>query len=249
MRYLLITIILLLTPLVAKEKQTLTIGLGAYTQSQPYTDVANILTPSPVIFYDNSVFYIRWSRAGVYFLGNKSEDISWGFSLTAQPRPFGYKASDSEALEGMDERKQTIEGGVAFSASYHKKQYIEMMLLTDVLDNHNSWLLKTEIGDKYTLGKATFYPSIVIMYQSQNFLDYYYGVKNSEATPTRNPYTPSAGWEFGAQTYIHYPLYKNYALLLNLRGDVLPKTAQNSPIVAKDYIYSGLFSVIYKFQY
>jgi outer membrane protein len=109
--------------------------------------------------------------------------------------------------------------------------------------------LKTEIGDQYRFGDFTLYPSLIVMYQSQTFLNYYYGVQDTEATPTRNAYTPSGGWEVGMQTYIHYPLYKNYALLLNLRGDLLPKTAQNSPIVNEKTIYSGLFSIIYKFQY
>ncbi len=248
MKYLLV-FVLFFSTLVANEKQTLTIGLGPYIQSQPYKDVDDIVVPSPVIFFDNGIFYMRWSRGGVYFLGEKKEDYAWGFSITAQPRPFGYKPSDAPILNGMQERKTTLEGGLAFSASYHDTKYIEIMLLTDILDRYDSWLLRTEIGDEYSFGKFTFYPSIVVMYQSQKFLNYYYGVTQQESSPLHPYYEATDGFEIGAQTYIHYPLYKKFSLLLNLRYDIIAKTAQDSPLVNENYIYSGLFSVIYKFEY
>jgi len=246
---LLAPLFLLCLSLFAQQKNSVTVGLGPYIQSQPYQDVKDIVVPSPVIFFDNGLLYMRWSRGGIYFLGEKKEDYAWGFSLTAQPRPFGYKPSDAPFLEGMKERKTTIEGGLAFSASYHKKKYIEIMLLTDILDRYDSWLARVEIGDEYSIGNFTLYPSIVMMYQSQKFLDYYYGVTRNEATPQRSYYEATDGYEIGAPTYIHYPLYKNYSLLINIRYDMIPKTAQNSPLVDKNYIYSGLFSVIYKFEY
>jgi len=231
------------------KKQELTIGLGAYMQTQPYKDVATIVVPSPVIFFDNSLFYIRWSRAGLYFLGNKKGNFAWGLSLTAQPRPFGYKPSDSPALNGLDEKETTVEGGLALSAKLNDT-YIELMLLTDLLDRHDSWLFKTEIGDKYSLGELNFYPSIIFSYQSQNFMQYYYGITTKEATRTTySPYRVDAGFQIGAQTYISYPLTQELSVLLNLRADRLPSSAQKSPIVEQNYIFSGLASLIYRFEY
>ena len=244
-----ILLVVLISHIIAKEPQKVTVGLGPYIQSQPYYNVKDIVVPSPVVFFDNGIFYVRWSRAGIYFLGEKGDTFSWGFSLTAQPRPFGYKASDSAVLTGMDERESTFEGGVAFSASFHDSKYIEIMLLTDLLDRHDSWLLRTEIGDEYKLGSFTFYPSLVVMYQSQEFLNYYYGVKKSEATALRPAYTTSDGLEIGVQTYISYPFSKHFSFLTNLRYDRISTTAKNSPIVKDNYIYSGLFSLMYSFEY
>jgi outer membrane protein len=252
MRYFFITI-LLLASLYAEEsqeeKQKVTIGLGPYIQTQPYKNVDAIFIPSPVIFFDNSLFYIRWSRAGVYFLGDRGEDISWGFSLTVQPRTFGYTPSDSSYLEGMNERETTFEGGLAFSASY-KGTYIEVMLLTDILDRHNSWILKSEIGDEYKFFALTFYPSLIMIYQSKEFINYYYGVTQEEASRTSfSYYRPGDGIELGLQTYIKYPITDSISILANIRADMIPKSAQNSPIVEDNVIYSGLFSLIYTFEY
>ncbi|WP_297443926.1 MipA/OmpV family protein [Sulfurimonas sp.] len=248
MKYILIFMLIILSLNAQESKQKVTLGLGPYIQTQPYEGAKPIFVPSPVIFFDNSLFYIRWSRFGMYFLGAKEDTYAWGFSLTAQPRTYGYKASDSKTLEGMDERKTTFEGGIAFSASFHDA-YIETMLLTDMLGRYNSLIVKTEIGDEYHLGDFSFYPSLIAIYQSQKFLDYYYGVKTSEATAQRPAYTPSDGLLLGLQTYINYPLTKNLSTLANIRADYIPQTAYNSPIVKDKYIYSGLLSLIYTFKY
>jgi outer membrane protein len=169
--------------------------------------------------------------------------------LTVQPRTFGYSPDDTPLLEGMEERENTFEGGIAFSMAY-KNAYLETMLLTDVLDRHDSWILKTEIGDEYKLASFTFYPSLILIYQSSKFINYYYGVTQEEATRTSfSYYKPGDGLQIGAQTYIKYPLTKDFACLVNLRADLIPPTAQKSPLIEENFIYSGLLSLIYTFEY
>jgi len=150
----------------------------------------------------------------------------------------------------MDERKSSFEGGVAFSAKY-KNYSIENMLLHDLLGYHKSWLNRTEIGVKYEFGKLGLYPSVVVLYLSGDFMNYYYGVKQNENNLALNRpyYKASSGMEYGMQTYISYPLINDFSLLFNLRYDLLPKSAKNSPLTEDNYIYSGLASIIYTFEY
>lgn len=249
MKYLVILMLLFLNLAAEQSKQNLTIGAGPYFQSEPYKGASTLVLPSPVIFFDNSIVYARWSRFGVYFLGDKKEDYSWGFSLTVQPRTLGYKASDSDYLKGMSDRDSTLEGGLAFSAKYKKSSYIEIMLLGDMLHKYNSWVSRVEVGDEFKAGHFTFYPSAIVLYQPKKFVDYYYGVKNSEATLNRPAYSPNGGFEFGVQTYIKYPLTNKLSIFFNLRADIIPSSAYNSPLVNNKFIYSGLASLIYTFEY
>jgi outer membrane protein len=244
MRYIVILFLLLQTLTADK----LTLGAGPYIQSQPYKGVEAIYVPSPVIFFDNGVVYVRWTRIGVYFLGKKKDDFAWGFSLTAQPRPYGYKPSDSAALSGMDERKLTWEGGLAFSTSY-KDSWFEIKAVTDILNKKENWLAKAEAGSDFELGEFSFYPSVIIMYQSANYNNYYYGVKTGEVNLNRNFYDLHGGFQIAAQTYIKYPLTKKLSTLINIRIDKLPNQAYNSPIVDDKQIYSGMFSLIYTFDF
>ncbi len=228
--------------------EDLSIGAGAYFQTQPYKGVSTILVPSPVIFYDNGIIYARWTRVGVYFYGKKSDDLSWGFSLTAQPRPNGYKPSDSEALVGLDEKKSTLEGGLAFTM-YGGGKYFEAMVVHDLLGYNKSWLTKAEAGFKYKLQKLSLYPSVVVAYESQKFTRYYYGISSNEAARTSYPiYQPSGGVRFALQSYASYPLTKKLSAFFNLRADYLSKEAYNSPIVNTHFMYSGLASLLYTFE-
>ena len=247
----LFTLILMSLSLLAED---LTLGAGPYFQTQPYNGASTIIVPSPVIFYDNGIVYARWTRFGLYFYGHKAnkeagETYSWGFSLTAQPRPNGYKPSDSQALEGLEEKKTSMEGGLAFTI-YGNNTYLEAMLVTDLLDRYNSYIAKVETGFKKKWGNFTFYPSIVAVYESKKFTDYYYGISSEEAARTvYDVYEPSGGLRVAAQTYINYPIYKQWSAFFNLRVDRLTNNAIDSPIVSDSYVYSGLASVIYRFEY
>ncbi|WP_372998930.1 MipA/OmpV family protein [Sulfurimonas sp.] len=245
MKYILIFILIFSSLQAEEKKQKVTIGAGPYIQTQPYKNVDDIVIPSPVIFFDNGIAYVRWSRAGLYFFGDKQEDYAWGFSLTIQPRLYGYKASD---IQGMDERKTTWEGGLAFSAKTGKA-YIEIMALTDMLDRYESFIVKTEAGYDFEFANFSLYPSLILIYQSSDFLNYYYGVKKSEELGSRKEYIPNDGLQIGAQTYIKYPFTEKFSALINLRVDKISKEATQSPIVNDDYIYSGLLSLIYTFEY
>jgi len=245
MKYIM-TLILLFTTSLLAQKQEITIGAGAYIQSQPYANVDTIVLPSPVVFFDNGVFYVRWTRLGLYFLGEKTDDFSWGLSLTAQPRPFGYESSD---IAGMNERKDSWEGGIALSLQKNDA-YLEVMLLNDLLNKSNSWIIKTELGYDFKIADFSFYPSLIAEYQSKDFLDYYYGVTSVEAArSTQTAYSPKVGMQLGVQTYIKYPLTKNLSTLVNLRVDKLPSQATSSSLVNDEYMYSGLASLIYTFEY
>ena len=243
-------LLLLLFNVYAQDsKQTVTIGFGPYVQTQPYKNVDDIILPSPVIFFDNGFFYIRWSRAGMYFLGEKNDAYSWGFSFTGQPRPNNYKASDSPDLRGMDNKKSSVEAGLAFSAAMDKS-YLEITLLTDILGRYDSWVANMELGYDFALGNFKFYPSIIAIYQSSKFINYYYGVSENESlTSSYSQYTAKSSVQLGAQTYIKYPFTDKLSGLINLRMDKLSGEATASPIVVEDYIYSGLVSLIYTFEY
>ncbi len=246
------TLLSLLFSLVHAED--LSLGAGPYFQTQPYNGASAIVVPSPVVFYDNGIFYARWTRVGLYFYGHKAsglegDALSWGFSLTAQPRPNGYAPDDSSALSGLDEKKSSFEGGVAFTL-YGKGKYLEMMLMHDLLGYYNGYIAKAEAGFKYKAGDFTFYPSIIVVYEDADFTDYYYGVNAAEAARTPYPYyQPGGGVRFAVQSYISYPLNKEWSLFFNVRADRLSTQARNSPIVEDSFMYSGLASLLYTFDF
>ena len=233
--------------------QDLSIGIGPYFQTQPYKGAKAIYVPSPVVFYDNGIVYARWTRFGLYFYGHKAakeagESYSWGFSLTAQPRPNGYKPSDSDALKGLDEKKTSFEGGVAFSI-FGNQKYLEAMVVTDLLGRYDSYIAKVEAGMQFKTGDWSFVPNAVFVYESQKFTRYYYGITEKESQRTSYPvYQPSGGLRIALQGYANYQITPNWSAFFNLRVDRLTDNAIDSPIVEDSYMYSGLASILYTFR-
>ncbi|MBD3823214.1 MAG: MipA/OmpV family protein [Epsilonproteobacteria bacterium] len=244
MRHLLAFIFLLST----LAAQKLTLGAGPYIQTQPYKGVDEIVVPSPVIFYEESIFYVRWTRFGAYFAGSKGDEFSWGASITAQPRTFGYKPGTSAELSGMQERKSSFEGGVALSLQYGTT-YVEFTALTDIIARHENFLYKTTLGDQYKIADLTLYPSLLLTYQSQPFVEYYYGIKAEEAAPSRAAFTPKEGISYGAECYISYPITKSVSAFFNAKFETLPTDAANSFVTDEKLIFSGLLSLLYTLEW
>lgn len=224
-----------------KEKRAY-IGAGPYIQSQPYTDTDPKVIPSPVIFFDNELFYMRWTRVGVYVYG---ED-NWGVSLTAQPVPYGYQAADSPALAGMADRNSSWEGGVSIGGE-NDLGFAELTYFHDLLDNSNGSKLRLELGKFFEWGRWTAVPSVLAIWLSEDFNNYYYGVLPDEATSGRPAYTAGVGLNLAAQSYLKYDITDNWHILGNLRADYLNSTITDSPIVNDQWIVSGMISVLYSF--
>ncbi len=64
----------------------------------------------------------------------------------------------------------------------------------------------------------------------------------------RYAYEAGAALDLAAQAYLKYNISEHWHLLGNLRADYLGKTVQESPLVDKKLIYSGMLSVLYSFN-
>jgi len=231
-----------------QKKQKVLVGGGAYVQSQPYEGADAIILPTPVIFFDNKLFYVRWTRVGMYFLGSSDDEFSWGLSLTAQPRPNGYKEEESSTLKGMDTKEVSWEAGLSFATEY-KQVYFELIAMHDLLDTFNGYTVRAELGTTIKTGNWSLYPSLFAIYRSDYFNNYYYGVKESEETLFRPAYNATGDMEYAIQAYIKYDFTKEWSTLINLRADQLSNEAYNSPIVDTHQMYSGMVSLLYTFEY
>ena len=220
------------------------LGAGPYIQSQPYRGADPKVVPSPVIFFDNRLFYVRWARVGMYFYGGEN----WGASVTAQPRPFGYRAKDSPALAGMAERQNSWEAGFAV-AGRNDVGFAELTYFHDILDRSTGSLARLELGTSIASGRWLHVPSILVLWFSDSFNDYYYGVRPEESTAQRPAYSAEAGINFALQEFVMVPLSKDWFVSAEVRADYLASTITSSPIVDDRWMLSGMVSLLYRFTF
>lgn len=250
---------LLLLPLPLFAKDDVYVGAGPYVQTQPYKDADPVVLASPVIFFDNSLFYVRWTRVGMYFYGERGENTGWGLSFTAQPQVLGYYETSgmtqlnhrdaTPILQGMQERESGWEAGL--SAAYERGEWFgEFLVLQDVTDRSNGTKLRLELGRSFRTGAWYFVPSVLAVWLSQPFANYYFGVRQDEADPLleRPAYRADAALNLAVQTYVKYDLSEHWHLLGNLRADRFADTIADSPLTDKRYMLSGMLSVLYSFN-
>lgn len=253
------TLLLIAFTLLLNAKDDVYLGAGPYVQTLPYKDADSVVLATPVVFFDNALFYIRWTRLGMYFYGEKSETQSWGLSFTAQPQILGYyeeramtqlgHRNPTPILQGMPAHESGWEGGL--SAAYIRGGFFaEALLLQDITGQSNGTKLRLETGWELTRGDWSFYPSLLAIWLSQPFAQYYFGVDPTSANPAigRSAYRCDAALNLSAQTYIKYNVNTHWHLLANLRVDRFADTINESPLTGTPYMYSGMLSLMYSFN-
>lgn len=234
----------------------LIVGGGPYLQTQPYKGADPVALFSPVIFYNETPFYVRWTRVGVYVLGEQGEEASWGASLTLEPMILGdyaaatltdlYPRKKTAVLAGLEERPSSWEGGLALGAQ-RGDLYGEVMVLQDVLGRNNALRVQGEVGYGWHFGSWYLLPGVVATWLSQPFTDYYYGVRPHEADLPlgRSAYRPDAAFNVAVQTYVKYDFSPRWSLFAFLRADRFDDTVTDSPLIGRGSMFSGIVALLY----
>lgn len=158
-------------------------GIGLAVKSEIYKDYDQRVTLLPVLGYrgEKLTIFGPFVRYAMLQSGNVE------FSIQAKPRFEGYDDSDSDIFEGMDERKSSIDLG--FGVEYARDDWkLELSSLHDVLGRSNGSELSAGLSKVFRSGSFFIEPGIGLSYLDSRYVDYYYGVKNSEVTSFRPRY-------------------------------------------------------------
>lgn len=217
------------------------LGIGLGSESRPYRGVDNHVAVLPLVLYEN-----RW----IHFFGN-TLDFKLGtfdqFSFTLRAKYAlndGYKSSDSVALHGMDERKGSAWGGVAGTwDNPYAKLSLEWLTAGSTKGN----TVKLGVERSFPVGAFQLTPHLSTTWMDSKYVNYYYGVKQSEVTADRAAYTgkSTTNIEFGVRA--DYPLTRNQIITLDI-GDLQRGSGiKDSPLVDKLSAASVRLGYLYKF--
>lgn len=216
------------------------IGGSAVINAEPYVGVneeePNIL---PVPFYVYNKNNLTLAGPNISYRFWRPLDVQ--LSLEGRYRFQNYDEEDSPFLQGMNARNGTFEVGVKAAERFGRLR-LEAEAMTDVAGQHDGYELTAratlEIGNGRMI---SFRPLGGVSYQSENLVNYYYGVTFSEA---------ATGLPDGDGGFADRPAYFGEAALvpfagaqgrirlsrrLQLQGQVkrsfLPEEITDSPIV------------------
>lgn len=221
---------------------TLMLGLGAYGQQRPYGN--SQLSPVPIISFKSRLVELEGATADLNILRPTS-----AVTLALRARYAigeGYEASDASILTGMADRDGSVWVGAAVKMQLGRFS-LTGDLLKDVLSNSRGW--KAKVSGAYALqaGRFLLVPRVSATRISERTADYYFGVRDSEITPTRPAYRAGSSVEFEVGGRVLYPIGGRHRLILDTSIIRRGNSVRRSPLV-EDKINAEV-GIGYAFQF
>ncbi|MCM8800605.1 MAG: MipA/OmpV family protein [Candidatus Omnitrophica bacterium] len=216
------------------------IGMGVMYQQSPYTKVDSKIYPVPIISLEYKRFFIDQTLFGFHLIDTNK----FKFSFINSVRLAGYNSDDSPNLNGMQDRKSTLEAGLRVKWNSNPFTFT-ITGLTDLLDKHEGQQISVFILKEFFERFLTLH--IGISWFSDNLVNYYYGVKDSEVTSQRSVYQPDDTVNYITGLTFAVPLGRHWTLINDIQYELLGEEIKYSPLVDKNGISRFIFGIVYRF--
>jgi MipA family protein len=219
------------------------LGLAFGTRSRPYAGLDRDTSVVPLVFYNNS-----WLRVAGTGAELKLANVGgFSFGLGARLGFGGYSASDSSALTGMDERKRGFWLGPSVNWRTPIADF-SLDALGDVTGASSGVRIHTGAQKTWLFASRwSISPRIGATWLSADYVDYYYGVKDTEATADRPQYSGRATVELDTGVRLGVLLAPHHSMFVDVDGTHYGHGVTDSPIVDKTTQLGGRIGYVYRF--
>jgi outer membrane protein len=219
-------------------------GLAVISAPRPYAGASNDLRPVPMVELEVRRFYVR----GIFVGYQVIDGGRIGLDLQVRPRFTGYEPDESPVLAGMAERRESIDAGLAVDWRLGSFE-LETSVAADVLGRSDGVEAGVDLSRRWFVAgrKAMLVPSLGVVWQSRNLVDYYFGVRPEEALPERPAYAASSAISPRAGFFATYRLSPRLSAVLVARVQRLADEIEASPIVDRRWGHFELAGISYTF--
>jgi outer membrane protein len=233
------------------SNSTFLLGPGLVITDKPYTGVDTSVYPIPLMKFVSGRFYISGATAGYRLLASQEDapeanQTGWSLDFIGKYRFDGFDADDSDRLEGMNDRKQTVDVGGEFAVTGNWGE-AWMSVVTDSLGEHDGQEIKVGYMKHFIFDKLTLSPGGGLIWQSNNLANYYYGVRSGEARAGRPAYHVGDSTNSFVGLRAEYKADERWTLIAGVQYQFLDSKIRKSPIVDDSFVISVLAGAMYKF--
>ena len=207
-----------------------TLGLIAIERDAPYRQLDEDLLVVPLVRFEGERAYLRGLRGGFRLV----ERGPLEFSAFLQARGDGYEAKDSPFLAGMEDRRFSVDAGLALGWRVPRVGQFELSAATDLLDRSGGQEFEASWTGLARAGEWRILPSVAMRWQSSDLVDYYYGVRADEALPGRPAYAGDAAVLPELSVLATRPLGERWQFFARVGHTWLPSEITDSPLVDDD---------------
>jgi outer membrane protein len=223
------------------------VGGGVIASPRPYEGVDMKIFPVPVVGLRAGAFFFESVRMGVRVANLEH----FKADVIAQARLEGYDEDDSDALEGMDDRRMTADAGMRLTGKWRHVE-AELMALADVLSRHEGQEVGVGVGFPIRTGRGerwTITPGVGARWQSEDLVDYYFGVEPTEAKVGRPAYEAEETVNLRAEVKVRHVFPgRRWSFLGQVTHEWLGDEIQDSPIVDDETTLGGYIAFVRTFR-
>ncbi len=225
------------------------LGVGVISMQKPYTGIDRENKVLPVFQFENEYVHIFGPQIGLKLPSlDIGDSQQLDFSIVGKYEGSGYEAKDAPILSGMSERK----GGFWAGAEVEWKNDladVKAGWLADASGNSKGQKFSLALEKTWHFGESMMLtPRVEATWQDKKYVDYYFGVRDSEASLGRPAYAGKAGT--GAEVGVRglYMFDKRHSAFLDVAVSSLAKEIKDSPLVDRSTENRVLLGYTYRFR-
>jgi outer membrane protein len=231
----------------AAGKRPITLGIGAVYKDKPYRgyDDDEKTSVLPLVLFEGERFFVRGSNLGWKFVNTSP----WEVAIKGEFWGDGYDNDDANILEGMDNRDPSfaLGGHVIWKP---RKFGLSFSAASDVTGNSDGTQIKGTAFYDNRVGSWFYRATGGLVWNSEDYIDYYYGVQNDEV----NLDLGRTAYEGDDETWVRLGLVLGYQrpeskwmFLVGTRYDFMGDEVDDSPITSDDKMFMGFAGFGYSF--
>ena len=229
---------------VGSGKRPITLGLGMLYKDKPYKnyDSSEKSQPVPIVLYEGQHFFARGGTIGWDFMDSDALEVS----LIGQFLGDGYDTSDSKALKGNGDRDFFF--GMGGQVVWKPENLgFKFSAVQDVADHSDGAQAIGQVFYKYKSGPFMVTPAASIVWQSDDYNDYYYGVRSKAVNASA--YTADSDFNYRLGVLgVYQQTNSPWMFMGGLRYEIFGEEITDSSIVSEDEQLSALIGVAYTFK-
>ena len=202
--------------------------------------------PLPFIYMRYSDWaYWSLDRGGVWLLQNPDRTLKLGIGLGVR---FERRSNDDDSLlQGMADRHMSLDGSI--NAEWRNRiANVRIRYFHDLLNVSGGDGADIYISHMFFVSqKVSLTPFVGAEWLSGRMVDYYYGVRPEEATPTRPAYRGHDTINLRTGLWVTYKLSQSWSLMSGIHVRRAGDAIADSPIVLDRYRFFTFIGVGWRF--
>ncbi|ENM5748401.1 MipA/OmpV family protein [Vibrio mimicus] len=162
------------------------------------------------------------------FFGQTGDILNLSTYLTGSG--LSYDQDSAKSVKGMDKRNATVDLGVNADIALGDGT-VSTYFQHDIFNEHKGYKTGVNYFHIVELGSVDFVPFAGISYQNSDYNNYYFGVKDKEATAQRKAYRAGGDFSYNLGYKLVYPINDRWEVTQTSTYTRLGSDIAHSPIV------------------